>query len=104
MKKRCSLECKEYYLDMWEDRTSPEMLANNLEAFLNFPRSLPSGPKRYVKGCETSNVGRRVSSKKPERFPKREYSHEVPNERSPLKCYGCGKPGVIKSRCPTCNP
>ncbi|GFQ86287.1 uncharacterized protein TNCT_207721 [Trichonephila clavata] len=65
---------------------------------------LPSGPKRYEKGSETLNVGRQVSSRKPERLPKREYSHEVPNERSPLKCYGCGKPGVIKSRCPSCNP
>ncbi|GFX39976.1 hypothetical protein TNCV_2647391 [Trichonephila clavipes] len=40
---------------------------------------------------------------KPERPPKRENSHQVPNERSPLRCYGCGKQGVIKSRCPTCN-
>ncbi|GFQ86832.1 uncharacterized protein TNCT_512071 [Trichonephila clavata] len=65
---------------------------------------LPSGPKRYVKANETLNVGRQVSSKKPELLPKREYSHEFRNERSPFKCYGCGKPGVIKSRCPTCNP
>ncbi|GFQ64737.1 uncharacterized protein TNCT_564731 [Trichonephila clavata] len=65
---------------------------------------LPSGPKRYVKACETLSVGRQVSPKKPERLPKRKYLHEVPNERSPLKCYGCGKPGVIKSKCPTCNP
>ncbi|GFX59355.1 uncharacterized protein TNCV_4633131 [Trichonephila clavipes] len=28
---------------------------------------------------------------------------KVPNEKSPLRCYGCGKQGVIKSRCPTCN-
>ncbi|GFU96569.1 uncharacterized protein TNCV_1044411 [Trichonephila clavipes] len=28
---------------------------------------------------------------------------KVPNERSPLRCYGCGKQGVIKSRCPTCK-
>ncbi|GFX31308.1 transposon Tf2-8 polyprotein [Trichonephila clavipes] len=65
MKKRCSPECKEHYLDIWEELISPEM--------------------------------------KPERPPKREYSHQVPNERSPLRCYGCGKQGVIKSRCPTCN-
>ncbi|GFR03189.1 uncharacterized protein TNCT_361 [Trichonephila clavata] len=71
-----------------------EMLADKLEAFDNLRRSLPSGPKRYVKVSETLNVGRHVSSKKPERLPKREYLHEVPNERSPLKCYGCGKPGV----------
>ncbi|GFV65870.1 retrovirus-related Pol polyprotein from transposon 17.6 [Trichonephila clavipes] len=36
---------------------------------------------------------------KPERPPEREYSHQVPNERSPPRCYGCGKQGVIKSRC-----
>ncbi|GFX24081.1 hypothetical protein TNCV_2435741 [Trichonephila clavipes] len=65
MKKRCSPECKEHYLDIWEELISPEM--------------------------------------KPERPPKREYSHQVPNERSPLGCYGCEKQGVIKSRCSTCN-
>ncbi|GFQ99229.1 uncharacterized protein TNCT_701281 [Trichonephila clavata] len=104
MKKRCASECKEHYLDIREDLTSPEMLADKLEAFDNLRRSLPSGPKRCVKGSETLNVGRQVSSKKPERLPKREYSHEFPNERSPLKYYGCGKLGVIMSRCPTCNP
>ncbi|GFT09901.1 uncharacterized protein NPIL_296491, partial [Nephila pilipes] len=67
-------------------------------------RSLPSGPKSHVKASETLNDGRQVSSRKPERLPKREYSHEVPTERSSLKCYGCGKQGEIKSRCPTCNP
>ncbi|GFX54964.1 uncharacterized protein TNCV_3318811 [Trichonephila clavipes] len=45
----------------------------------------------------------RVSLRKPERPPKREYSRQVPNERSPFRCYGCGKQGVIKSKCPTCN-
>ncbi|GFT44338.1 hypothetical protein NPIL_532991 [Nephila pilipes] len=23
--------------------------------------------------------------------------------RKPIQCYGCGTPGVIKSRCPTCK-
>ncbi|GFW89596.1 tyrosine-protein kinase CSK [Trichonephila clavipes] len=66
MKKKCSPECKEHYLDIWEEFYLP----------------------------------RNVSFRKPERPPKREYSHQVPNERSPLRC--CGK-RVIKSRCPTCN-
>ncbi|GFV29941.1 retrovirus-related Pol polyprotein from transposon 297 [Trichonephila clavipes] len=73
MKKRCSPECKEHYLDIWEELISPEMLADKLEAF-DIRGSLPSGPRRHV-----------------------------PNERFPLRCYGCGKQGVIKSRCPTCN-
>ncbi|GFU97743.1 uncharacterized protein TNCV_2532161 [Trichonephila clavipes] len=62
-----------------------------------------TGTRRHVKASETVNDGRQVSFRKPERPPKREYSHQVPNERSPLRCYGCGKQGVIKSRCPTCN-
>ncbi|GFU25988.1 uncharacterized protein TNCV_5104771 [Trichonephila clavipes] len=61
------------------------------------------GPRRHVKASETVNDERQVSFRKPERPPKREYSHQVPNERSPLRCYGCGKQGVIKSRCSTCN-
>ncbi|GFS60261.1 uncharacterized protein TNCV_2827441 [Trichonephila clavipes] len=101
MKKRCSPECK--ILDIWEELITPEMLADKLEAFDNIRRSLPSGPRRYVKASEIVNDGRQVSFRKPERTPKREYSHQVPNERSPLRCYDCGKQGVIKSRCPTCN-
>ncbi|GFV71343.1 uncharacterized protein TNCV_3133341 [Trichonephila clavipes] len=103
MKKRCSPECKEHYLDIWEELISPEMLADKLEDFDNIRRSLSSGHRRYVKASETVNDGRQVSFRKPERPPKREYYHQVPNERSPLRCYGCGKQGVIKSRCPTCN-
>ncbi|GFX82117.1 uncharacterized protein TNCV_398471 [Trichonephila clavipes] len=103
MKKRCSPECKEHYLDIWEELISPEMLADKLEAFDNIRRSLPSGHKRHVKASETVNDGRQVSFRKLERPPKREYSHQVPNKRSPLRCYGCGKQGVIKSRFPTCN-
>ncbi|GFY03919.1 transposon Tf2-8 polyprotein [Trichonephila clavipes] len=103
MKKRCSSECKEYYLDIWEELISPEMSADKLEAFDNIRRSLPSEPRRYVKASEIVNDGRQVSFRKPERPPKREYSHHVPNERSPLRCYGCGKQGVMKSRYHTCN-
>ncbi|GFU00704.1 uncharacterized protein NPIL_579191 [Nephila pilipes] len=80
------------------------MLADKLEAFDNLRRSLPRGPKRHVKVSETLNDGRQVPFRKPERLPKGEYSHEVQIERSSLKCYGCGKQGVIKSRCPSCNP
>ncbi|GFV85249.1 hypothetical protein TNCV_928801 [Trichonephila clavipes] len=79
------------------------MLADKLEAFDNIRRSLPSGTRRHVKASETVNDGRQVSFRKPERPHKREYSHQVPNERYPLRCYGCGKQGVIKSRCTTCN-
>ncbi|GFV33831.1 uncharacterized protein TNCV_3215901 [Trichonephila clavipes] len=61
------------------------------------------GPRRHVKASETVNDEKdRYHSGKLERPPKREYFHQVPNE-IPLRCYDCGKQGVIKSRCPTCN-
>ncbi|GFS73193.1 uncharacterized protein TNCV_4571181 [Trichonephila clavipes] len=104
MKKRCSPESKEHYLDIWEELISPEMLADKLEAFDNIRCFLPSGPRRHGKASETVNDERPVSFRKPECLPKKEHSHQVPNERSPLRCYSWGKQGVIKSRCPTCNP
>ncbi|GFU16853.1 SCAN box domain-containing protein [Trichonephila clavipes] len=62
MKKRCSPECKEHYLDIWEELISPEMLAEKLEAFDNIRRSLPSGPRRHVKASETVNDGRQETT------------------------------------------
>ncbi|GFW00957.1 uncharacterized protein TNCV_1761951 [Trichonephila clavipes] len=103
MKKKCSPKCKEHYLDICEELISPEILADKLEPFDNIQSSLPSGPRRYVKASEIVNDGRQASFRQPERTPKIEYSHQVAIERSPLRCYGCGKQGVIKSRCPTCN-
>ncbi|GFU54735.1 SCAN box domain-containing protein [Trichonephila clavipes] len=76
MKKKCSPECKEHYLDIWEELISTEMLADKLEAFDNIRRSLPSGTRRHVKASETVNDGRQVSFRKPESPPKREYSHQ----------------------------
>ncbi|GFV00683.1 uncharacterized protein TNCV_1385041 [Trichonephila clavipes] len=77
--------------------------SDKMDAFENIRHSLPSGPRRHVKASETFNDGKQVSSRKPERLPKREYFHPVPNESSPLRYYGCGRQGVIKSRYPTCK-
>ncbi|GFU89284.1 uncharacterized protein TNCV_3415771 [Trichonephila clavipes] len=84
MKKRYSPECKEHYLDIWEELISPEMLADKLEAFDNIRRSLPRGPRRHVKASETVNDGRHVSFRKPEHPPKRKYSHERYQMRDPF--------------------
>ncbi|GFW33281.1 uncharacterized protein TNCV_2859591 [Trichonephila clavipes] len=88
-------------LDLGEDLWVPYLIGDLPSDGCNLPHC--PGPRRHVKASETVNDGRRVSFRKPERPPKREYSHHLPNERSPLRCYGCGKQGVIKSRCPTFN-
>ncbi|GFX71315.1 phosphoinositide 3-kinase regulatory subunit 4 [Trichonephila clavipes] len=89
--------------DTIEKIEDSDIKRKSLEAFDSIRRSLPSGSRRHMKVSETVNDERHVSFRKPEHPPKREYSHQVPNERTPLRCYGCGKQGVIKSRCPTCN-
>ncbi|GFT19995.1 uncharacterized protein NPIL_587151 [Nephila pilipes] len=61
------------------------------------------GPRTHVKANEYLIDGNQETTRKPERFPKKEHSHAIPNEGSPFKCYGCGRPGVIKSRCPIYN-
>ncbi|GFT80231.1 hypothetical protein NPIL_190531 [Nephila pilipes] len=48
MKKRCSPECKEDYLHIWE-----ETIADNLEAFDDIRHSLPCGPSKHVKTSKT---------------------------------------------------
>ncbi|GFX09618.1 uncharacterized protein TNCV_2029841 [Trichonephila clavipes] len=41
-------------------------------------------------------------------FPKTEYLKkkivDTKEDRTPVSCYGCGAPGIIRSRCHTCNP
>ncbi|GFT54852.1 hypothetical protein TNCV_562311 [Trichonephila clavipes] len=29
---------------------------------------------------------------------------DTKEDRTPVSCYGCGAPGIIRSRCHTCNP
>ncbi|GFV55619.1 retrovirus-related Pol polyprotein from transposon 297 [Trichonephila clavipes] len=46
---------------------------------------------------------RRVDKAKEE--PRKSFrGHSKFESRNPLSCYGCGKPGYIKSKCPDCNP
>ncbi|GFW12685.1 uncharacterized protein TNCV_3883951 [Trichonephila clavipes] len=44
MKKRCSPECKDHYLDIWEELISPEMLAEKLKRLttsgVSYPKDL----------------------------------------------------------------
>ncbi|GFW27350.1 retrovirus-related Pol polyprotein from transposon 17.6 [Trichonephila clavipes] len=70
MKKKFSPECKEHYLDIWEELISPEMLANKLEAFDNIRSSLPSGTRRHVKASET------VHHLQPQRLTKNRRSNQ----------------------------
>ncbi|GFX66245.1 uncharacterized protein TNCV_342191 [Trichonephila clavipes] len=39
----------------------------------------------------------------PDRIPEKKIV-DTKEDRSPVSCYGCGAPGIIRSRCHTCNP
>ncbi|GFX11503.1 uncharacterized protein LOC103524116 [Trichonephila clavipes] len=49
-------------------------------------------------------VKRTVDKAKEEEPMKSFRGHSQFESRNPLSCYGCGKPGYIKSKCPDCNP
>ncbi|GFY16113.1 retrovirus-related Pol polyprotein from transposon 297 [Trichonephila clavipes] len=48
-----------------------------------------------------SNSRRNPISK--ERIPEKKIV-DTKEDRTPVSCYGCGAPGIIRSRCHTCNP
>ncbi|GFT48028.1 hypothetical protein NPIL_218101 [Nephila pilipes] len=74
------------------------MLADKLDAFDNIWRSLPSGPRRHVKACETLNDGKQVTSRKFERLPKKEHSHVIPNEDPLSNVMAVGDQGYSRIR------
>ncbi|GFY68855.1 retrovirus-related Pol polyprotein from transposon opus [Trichonephila inaurata madagascariensis] len=49
-------------------------------------------------------IGTRTVDKAKEEPRKSFRGHSQFESRNPLSCYGCGKPGYIKSKCPDCNP
>ncbi|GFV56859.1 uncharacterized protein TNCV_146111 [Trichonephila clavipes] len=48
-----------------------------------------------------SNSKRNPISK--DRIPEKKIV-DTKEDRTPVSCYGCGAPGIIRSRCHTCNP
>ncbi|GFY11488.1 retrovirus-related Pol polyprotein from transposon 297 [Trichonephila clavipes] len=87
IKRKTPANIKEHFLDIWADLNDPLELTEKLDAYDN----LRPGMKRsheYHSSGPSRTVPRSPSFK---------------NEgRNPIRCYGCGTPGVIKSKCPKC--
>ncbi|GFX92809.1 uncharacterized protein TNCV_2657231 [Trichonephila clavipes] len=69
---------------------------------LSYEHSLSGFPSQS--GRETgipSNSRRNPISK--DRIPEKKIV-DTKEDRTPVSCYGCGAPGIIRSRCHTCNP
>ncbi|GFU65437.1 retrovirus-related Pol polyprotein from transposon 297 [Trichonephila clavipes] len=87
IKRKTPANIKEHFLDIWADLNDPLELAEKLHAYDN----LRPGMKRSHQ-YHSSGPSRTVP-----RFPG--YKTEG---RNSIKCYGCGTPGVVKSKGPKC--
>ncbi|GFU97045.1 transposon Ty3-I Gag-Pol polyprotein [Trichonephila clavipes] len=114
IKRKTPANIKEHFLDIRADLNDPLELAEKLDAYDN--------PRPGMKINSNQTFKKKEEFRKP--FPLKKNqpvggSHEyhssgpsrtVPrspsfkNEgRNPIRCSGCGTPGVIKSKCPKCT-
>ncbi|GFY71667.1 retrovirus-related Pol polyprotein from transposon 17.6 [Trichonephila inaurata madagascariensis] len=65
---------------------------------------LPDVGRTFSPSKINKQIGTRTVDKAKEEPRKSFRGHSQFESRNPLSCYGCGKPGYIKSKCPDCNP
>ncbi|GFX55382.1 transposon Tf2-9 polyprotein [Trichonephila clavipes] len=58
--------------------------------------------KLWISWIRMKNNSRRNPTSN-DRIPEKK-SVDTKEDRTPVSCYGCGAPGIIRSRCHTCNP
>ncbi|GFT88646.1 retrovirus-related Pol polyprotein from transposon 297 [Trichonephila clavipes] len=86
IKKKTPQDYKDHFLDQWCNWNNPLQLVDKLDS-------------RRKTGI-TSNSRRNPISK--DRIPEKKIVDT--KDRTLVSCYGCGAPGIIRSRCHTCNP
>ncbi|GFX09336.1 retrovirus-related Pol polyprotein from transposon 17.6 [Trichonephila clavipes] len=79
IKKKTPQDYKDHFLNQWGNWNNPLQLVDKLD----------------------SNSRRNPISK--DRIPEKKIV-DTKEDRTPVSCYGCGAPGIIRSRCHTCNP
>ncbi|GFY66946.1 retrovirus-related Pol polyprotein from transposon 17.6 [Trichonephila inaurata madagascariensis] len=65
---------------------------------------LPDVRRTFFPSKINKQIGTRTVDKAKEEPRKSFRGHSQFESRNHLSCYGCGKPGYIKSKCPDCNP
>ncbi|GFW38007.1 retrovirus-related Pol polyprotein from transposon 297 [Trichonephila clavipes] len=80
IKKKTPQDYKDHFLDQWCNWNNPLQLVD----------------------IRMKNNSRRNPISK-DRIPEKKIV-DTQEDRTPVSCYGCGAPGIIQSRCPTCNP
>ncbi|GFW51220.1 retrovirus-related Pol polyprotein from transposon 17.6 [Trichonephila clavipes] len=88
IKRKTPENIKEHFLDIWADLNDPLELAEKLDAYDNLRPEMKRSHEYHSSGPSTTVPI----------FPS--YKTEG---RNPIRCYGCGTPGVVKPKCPTCT-
>ncbi|GFW20683.1 hypothetical protein TNCV_1049061 [Trichonephila clavipes] len=69
---------------------------------LSYEHSLSGFPSQSRRETGIPSKSRRNPISK-DRIPEKKIV-DTKEDRTPVSCYGCGAPGIIRSRCHTCNP
>ncbi|GFY76104.1 transposon Ty3-I Gag-Pol polyprotein [Trichonephila inaurata madagascariensis] len=108
--RKVSKEVKEHFVDIWGDIKSSSELIQKLDDY-EIARGKTSNHKVLPDVRRTSfpsKINKQMSTRtvdKAKKEPRKSFrGHSQFESRNPLSCYGCGKPGYIKSKCPDCNP
>ncbi|GFX83485.1 transposon Ty3-I Gag-Pol polyprotein [Trichonephila clavipes] len=114
IKRKTPANIKEHFLDIWVDLNDPLELAEKLDAYDNLRPGMKSNSNQTFKKKEEFRKHFPLKKNQPvggsheyhlsgpsrtvPRFP----SYKIEGQNS-IKCYGCGTPGVVKSKCPKCT-
>ncbi|GFU88444.1 retrovirus-related Pol polyprotein from transposon 297 [Trichonephila clavipes] len=113
IKRKTPANIKEHFLDIWVDLNDLLELAEKLEAYDSLRPGMKSNPNYTFK--KKDEFRKPFPIKKSQPVGSRDNHSPVPSRtvpgfpsyktkgRNPTQCYGCGTPGVVKSKCPTCT-
>ncbi|GBL95055.1 hypothetical protein AVEN_17366-1 [Araneus ventricosus] len=106
IKRRVPPEVREHYIDEWSQLNNVEKLTSKLDDYdaVRTKRDFHTSTPR--KGAENRAYPTLKQKRYPEQSPKfsENPKPEKKENRSTLTCYGCGKPGYIKAKWPSCTP
>ncbi|GFV46322.1 retrovirus-related Pol polyprotein from transposon 297 [Trichonephila clavipes] len=85
-----------------EMNTSPWRSNYTQNPKLSYKHSLSGFPSQSRRETGIPSNSRRNTISK-DRIPEKKIV-DTKEDRTPVSCYGCGAPGIIRSRCHTCNP
>ncbi|GFX44695.1 transposon Ty3-I Gag-Pol polyprotein [Trichonephila clavipes] len=114
IKRKTPANINEHFLDIWTALNDPLELVEKLDAYDSLWHAMKSNPYQTFKKKEEFRKPFPLKKNQPVRGS-HEYHSSGPSRtvtrfpsyktegRNSIKCYGCGAPGVVKSKFPKCT-